>query len=169
MLNVAVLMGRLVADPELRHTPNGNAVTTFTIAVDRGYAKAGTERQADFIDIVAWRGTAEFVCKYFRKGQMIAVEGSIQTRSYTDRDGNKRKVFEIQANNVSFTESKRSSDNGNYSDNSYGGSYNNNGYNNNSYNSNNSYSKPAAEPAPAYTSGDTGDFEEIPMDDDLPF
>lgn len=154
MLNIAVLMGRLVADPELRHTPNGIAVTTFTIAVDRGYAKAGTERQADFIDIVAWRGTAEFVCKYFRKGQMIAVEGSIQTRSYTDRDGNKRKAFEIQANNVSFTESKRSSDGGNYG----GGSYNNN-----------SYSKPAAEPAPAYASGDTGDFEEIPMDDDLPF
>lgn len=160
MLNVAVLMGRLVADPELRHTPNNIAVTTFTIAVDRGYAKAGTERQADFIDIVAWRATAEFVCKYFRKGQMIAVEGSIQTRSYTDRDGNKRKAFEIQANNVSFTESKRSnSDTSSYGDtNNYGGSYNNN-----------SYSKPAAEPAPAYTSGNTGDFEEIPMDDDLPF
>ena len=165
MLNVAVLMGRLVADPELRHTPNGIAVTTFTIAVDRGYAKAGTERQTDFIDIVAWRSSAEFVCKYFRKGQMIAVEGSIQTRSYTDKDGNKRKAFEIVANNVSFTESKRGSDNGNYGDNSYGGSY----HNNNSYNNNNSYSKPAAEPAPAYTSGDTGDFEEIPMDDDLPF
>ncbi len=165
MLNVAVLMGRLVADSELRHTPNGIAVTTFTIAVDRGYAKAGTERQTDFIDIVAWRSSAEFVCKYFRKGQMIAVEGSIQTRSYTDKDGNKRKAFEIVANNVSFTESKRGSDNGNYGDNSYGGSY----HNNNSYNNNNSYSKPAAEPAPAYTSGDTGDFEEIPMDDDLPF
>lgn len=161
MLNVAVLMGRLTADPELRHTPNGIAVTTFTIAVDRGYAKAGTERQADFIDIVAWRGTAEFVCKYFRRGQMIAVEGSIQTRSYTDREGVKRKAFEIQANNVSFTESKRSSEGSSYGgDNgqNYGGSYNTN-----------SYSKPAAEPAPAYTSGDTGDFEEIPMDDDLPF
>lgn len=90
---------------------------------------------------------------------MIAVEGSIQTRSYTDRDGNKRKAFEIQANNVSFTESKRSSDTSNYGDtNNYGGSYNAN-----------SYSKPAAESAPAYTSGNTGDFEEIPMDDDLPF
>ena len=90
---------------------------------------------------------------------MIAVEGSIQTRTYNDKDGNKRKAFEIQANNVSFTESKRSSEGGNYgSDNNYGSSYNNN-----------SYSKPAAEPAPAYTSGSTGDFEEIPMDDDLPF
>lgn len=162
MLNVAVLMGRLVADPELRHTPNGIAVTTFTIAVDRGYAKAGTERQADFIDIVAWRATAEFVCKYFRKGQMIAVEGSIQTRSYTDREGVKRKAFEIQANNVSFTESKRSSEGSSYGSGDNGGNYGG------SYNTN-SYSKPAAEPAPAYTSGDTGDFEEIPMDDDLPF
>lgn len=164
MLNVAVLTGRLVADPELRHTANGTAVAPFRIAVDRSYAKAGTERQTDFIDIVAWRATAEFVCKYFRKGQLISVQGSIQTRNYSDKDGNKRTAFEIVADNVHFTESKRSSDNGNYSDNSYGGSYNNN-----SYNSNNSYSKPAAEPAPAYTSGDTGDFEEIPMDDDLPF
>ena len=80
MLNVAVLMGRLVADPELRQTPSGLSVTTFRIAVDRNYAKAGQERQADFIDIVAWRQTAEFVCKYFRKGSMIAVQGSIQTR-----------------------------------------------------------------------------------------
>ena len=97
MLNVAILMGRLVADPEIRHTPNDIAVTSFTIAVDRSYVKSGAERQADFIDIVAWRATAEFVCKYFRKGQMIAVQGSIQTRSYTDKDGNKRKAFEIVA------------------------------------------------------------------------
>ena len=82
MLNVAVLMGRLVADPELRHTPNGIAVTTFTIAVDRGYAKAGAERQADFIDIVAWRGTAEFVCKYFRKGQMILCQSLLGTKLF---------------------------------------------------------------------------------------
>ena len=73
MLNVAVLMGRLVADPELRHTPNGIAVTTFRIAVDRSYAKAGTERQADFIDIVAWRATAEFVCKYFKSDRSHVV------------------------------------------------------------------------------------------------
>ena len=102
MLNVAILMGRLVADPEIRHTPNDIAVTSFTIAVDRSYVKSGAERQADFIDIVAWRATAEFVCKYFRKGQMIAVQGSIQTRSYTDKDGNKRKAFEIVADNVHF-------------------------------------------------------------------
>lgn len=107
MLNVAVLMGRLVADPELRHTTSDIAVTSFTIAVDRSYVKSGAERQADFIDIVAWRSTAEFVCKYFRKGQLIAVQGSIQTRSYQDKDGNKRKAFEIVADNVHFAESKR--------------------------------------------------------------
>ena len=102
MLNVAVVMGRLVADPELRHTPSDVAVTSFTLAVDRSYVKSGTERQTDFIDIVAWRGTADFVCKYFRKGQMMAVHGSIQTRTYTDKDGNKRKAFEIVADDVNF-------------------------------------------------------------------
>ena len=113
MLNVAVLMGRLVADPELRHTANDVAVTSFTVAVDRSYVKAGTDRQADFIDVVAWRSTAEFACRYFHKGQLIAVQGSIQTRSYTDKDGNKRKAFEIVADNVHFAEPKR--------DSSYGG------------------------------------------------
>lgn len=147
MLNVAAIMGRLVADPELRHTPNDVAVTSFTLAVDRSYVKAGAERQADFIDVVAWRNTAEFVCKYFRKGQLMAVQGSIQTRSYTDSQGNKRKAFEIVADNVHFAESKRDA------------------------NSGGNYSRPEAmnEPAPAYTSGNTGDFEEIPSDDDLPF
>ena len=76
MLNVAIVMGRLVADPELRHTPNDIAVTSFTVAVDRSYVKSGAERQADFIDVVAWRSTADFVCKYFRKGQAIVVQGS---------------------------------------------------------------------------------------------
>lgn len=107
MLNVAVLMGRMVADPELKHTPNDVSVTSFTLAVDRSYVKSGTDRQADFIDIVAWRQTAEFACKYFHKGQLIAVNGAIQTRSYTDKDGNKRKAFEIVADNVHFAESKK--------------------------------------------------------------
>ena len=106
MLNVVTLMGRLVADPELRHTPNDIAATSFTIAVDRSYVKSGEERQADFIDIAAWRGTAEFVCKYFRKGQLIAVEGSIQTRTYTDRNQNKRKAVEVVANNAHFAGSR---------------------------------------------------------------
>ncbi|MEG1427269.1 MAG: single-stranded DNA-binding protein, partial [Oscillospiraceae bacterium] len=111
MLNVAVVMGRLVADPELRHTPNDVAVTSFTLAIDRSYVKSGTERQADFIDIVAWRNTAEFVCKYFKKGQMMAVHGSIQTRTYQDNNGNKRKAFEIVADDISFADSKRDSSN----------------------------------------------------------
>ena len=105
-MNIAILMGRLTADPELKHTPNNVAVTSFTIAVDRSYAKAGEARQTDFIDIVAWRSTAEFICKYFRKGQMIALQGSIQTRSYTDKQGNKRKAFEVVADGVHFCGSK---------------------------------------------------------------
>lgn len=160
MLNVAVIMGRLVADPELRHTPNDVAVTTFTLAVDRSYSKAGTERQTDFIDVVAWRGTAEFVCRYFRKGQMMAVHGSIQTRSYTDKEGNKRKAFEIVATDVNFADSKK--------DNSGApGSYDSGA----SYGNSAPASKPAAfsEPAPAYSSGSNEDFEEILGDDDLPF
>lgn len=162
MLNVAALMGRLVADPELRHTPSDVAVTSFTIAVDRSYVKSGAERQADFIDVVAWRSTAEFICKYFRKGQMIAIQGSIQTRNYTDSQGNKRKSTEIMVDNVSFADSKRDSGSAAPSSGAYGG-YAGGG---------SSYAarpEPAAEPAPAYTSGSTGDFEEIPMDDDLPF
>ena len=129
MLNVAVVMGRLVADPELRHTPSDVAVTSFTLAVDRSYVKSGTERQADFIDVVAWRSTADFVCKYFRKGQMMAVHGSIQTRTYTDKDGNKRKATEIVANDVNFADSKRSDSGANYgapSAPSYGNNYGSN-------------------------------------------
>ena len=102
-MNVAAIMGRLTADPELKHTPNGIAVTSFFVAVNR----RTKDRQADFIDVVAWRGTAEFVCKYFRKGQMIAVKGSIQTRNYTDRDGNKRSATEVLAENAEFCESKK--------------------------------------------------------------
>ena len=106
-MNSVVLIGRLTADPELKHTQNGNAVTGFSIAVDRSYVKSGAERQADFIDIVAWRGTAEFICKYFKKGRKIAVQGVIQTRSYTDKDGNKRKAFEVLAEKVDFADSKQ--------------------------------------------------------------
>lgn len=156
MLNVAAIMGRLVADPELRHTPNDIAVTTFTLAVDRSYSRAGTERQTDFIDVVAWRQTAEFVCKYFSKGRMMAVTGSIQTRNYEDKQGNKRKAFEIVANDVSFADSKRNSSG------SAPGSYDS---------APAVQQRPAAysEPAPAYSSGSNEDFEEILGDDDLPF
>ena len=102
-MNIAVLMGRLTQTPELKTTPNGVSVTSFSIAVDRGY---GDNKQTDFINLVAWRQTAEFVCKYFTKGSRIAIEGSIQTRRYQDRDGNNRTVFEVVANNVHFVDTK---------------------------------------------------------------
>jgi len=108
-MNQIVIMGRLTRDPELRHTPNGVAVASFSLAVDRGYApKDGGERQTDFIDVVAWRNTAEFVSKYFTKGQMAAVTGRLQIRDWTDKDGNKRRSAEVVADNIYFTESKKS-------------------------------------------------------------
>lgn len=102
MLNRVILMGRFVADPELRTTPNGVSVTAFRIAVNRTYNR----EQTDWIDIVAWRQQAEFVCKYFQKGSMIVVEGSIQTRNYEDKNGNKRTAVEVVADQVHFAESK---------------------------------------------------------------
>jgi single-strand DNA-binding protein len=107
MLNVVALNGRLTANPELKHTNSDIPVCQFTLAVDRSYVKQGQERQADFINIVAWRGTAEFCSKFFQKGQLVAIEGSIQTRKYTDKEGNKRKAFEVVASNVHFAEPKR--------------------------------------------------------------
>ena len=98
MINNVVLMGRLTADAVLRTTTSGTSVASFTVAVDRNYK----EKQTDFINIVAWRNTAEFVSKYFHKGDMIAIEGSIQTRNYEDKNGNKRTATEVIANNVSF-------------------------------------------------------------------
>lgn len=106
MFNLVVLTGRLTADPELKTTPNGISVTTFSIAVDRRY-RSGEERQTDFINIVAWRQSAEFITKYFKKGSLIGIEGSIQTRRYQDKNGNNRTAFEVVANNVQFVESKR--------------------------------------------------------------
>jgi len=137
-------MGRICADLELKHTPNGVSVTSFTIAVDRSYVKSGQERQADFIDIVCWRGTADFCCKYFRKGQLIAVQGAIQTRNYTDSQGNKRKAFEVVADNVHFTESKKDNPQGNKS----------------------TYDTTGTAP---YSDSASNDFEEIPSSNDLPF
>lgn len=106
-MNTICLMGRMTADPELRSTQTGVSVTGFTLAVDRDYTPKGQEKQADFIPVVAWRQTAEFVCKYFRKGQRAALTGSLQTRSYTDRDGNKRTAYEVVAEHVYFAESKK--------------------------------------------------------------
>lgn len=102
-MNIAVLIGRMTSTPELKSTPNGVSVTSFSIAVDRGY---GDKKQTDFINIVAWRQTAEFICKHFTQGSRIAIEGSIQTRKYQDRDGNNRIAFEVVANNVHFVDTK---------------------------------------------------------------
>ena len=140
MLNLAALMGRLTADPELIYTQGSNIpVTTFTLAVERSYVKQGTERQTDFIDIVAWRSTAEFVSRYFSKGQLVAVQGSIQTRTYEDKQGNKRKAVEIIAEKVHFAGSKPD----------------------------NSSSNSSAPAQTGYAQGGINDFEQI--EDDLPF
>ena len=154
MLNVVALMGRLVADPELRHTPSGVATCTFRIAVDRNFVRQGEERKADFIDIVAWRQSAEFVCRYFRKGNLIAVNGSLQTRNYEDKNGNKRTAYEVVADNIHFAESK-----------------------NTSQASGSGYAAPApadapraAAPAPvSYAVGNADDFAVIDDNEDLPF
>lgn len=106
MLNVVALMGRLVYEPELKTTPSGINVCSFRVAVDRSFTRQGEELKADFIDIVAWRQTAEFVCKYFQKGSVIAIEGSLQTTSYQDKNGNNRTKVEVVASNVSFCGSK---------------------------------------------------------------
>lgn len=106
MLNSVNLMGRLVADPELRQTQTGTPVCSFRIAVDRNFSNANNQRETDFIDIVAWRKTAEFVTQYFGKGAMIIVQGSIQTRNYEDKNGNKRTAVEVVASNVLFGETK---------------------------------------------------------------
>lgn len=107
MLNVVAIMGRLVADPELRTTQAGHSVCSFRIACDRSYVQQGQERQADFIDVVAWRQQADFVSKHFQKGSLIAVEGSLQTRQYQDKNGNNRSAVEVVANNISFAGAKR--------------------------------------------------------------
>lgn len=105
MINSVVLMGRLTATPELKVTTNGTNVTTFTVAVDRQYSKG--EKQTDFIPVTAWRGTADFISKWFQKGSMIAVQGSLQTRKYQDKDGHNRTAFEVVASEVSFCGEKK--------------------------------------------------------------
>ena len=109
MLNNVIIMGRLTRDPELRRTQGGTAVTSFTMAVDRDFKSQSGEKETDFIDVVAWRSTAEFVAKYFTKGRMAAVEGRIQVRDWQDKDGNRRKSVEVVADNVYSADSKRDS------------------------------------------------------------
>lgn len=109
MLNKAIVMGRMVRDPELRYTPTNTPVCSFTLAVERSYAPQGQERETDFIDVVAWRHTAEFVSKYFRKGQLVAAEGKLQGRKWKDKFEQNRVSFEIIADEVFFAESRRES------------------------------------------------------------
>lgn len=113
MINNVVLMGRITATPELKTTTSGTEVCSFSVAVERNYAKKGDERETDFINIVTWRGTAKFVSTYFQKGDMIAVQGEIQTRKYEDKNGNKRTAFEVVAQNVSFCGGKKQESNEN--------------------------------------------------------
>ncbi len=141
-INNVTLMGRLTKDPELKNTLSGISVTSFALAVDRKYQPKDGEKQTDFIDCVAWRSTADFVCNHFHKGSMMAVEGEIQTRTYTDKEGNKRKATEILVENVSFCGSKNESG---------------------------STEPPAAPMAQGFSTAAPTDFEEITGDDDLPF
>ena len=163
MLNHIVIMGRLTRDPELRRTGSGIAVASFSLAVDRDFGgRDGGERETDFIDCVAWRHTGEFVSKYFTKGRMAVVSGRLQIRSWTDKDGNKRRTAEVVADNVYFGDSKRDNDGSSYGGNSYG----NAGYGGNTYAapapSYGGYSAPAAAPA--------SDFAMLEDDDaQLPF
>ena len=117
MLNKIFIMGRLTRDPELRRTQSGTAVTSFSLAVDRDFKSQSGEKETDFIDVVAWRSTAEFVAKYFTKGRMAVVEGRLQIRDWKDKDGNNRRSAEVVADNIYFGDSKRDSagDMGGYS------------------------------------------------------
>lgn len=168
MLNHIVIMGRLTRDPELRRTGSGIAVASFSVAVDRDIAnKESGERETDFIDCVAWRGTGEFVSKYFQKGSMIVVSGRLQIRGWTDKDGNKRRSAEIVADNVYFGSSRRDdASNGSYNNNSYGGNYG-------SAPANNNYGSSYSAPAPSYSapaSAPASDFAMLEDDDaQLPF
>ena len=155
MLNVVAIMGRLVADPVLLTTQNGTNVCSFRIACDRNFARQGEQRQADFIDIVAWRQQGEFVSKYFQKGSLIAIEGALQTRRYEDRNGNKRTAIEVVASNINFAGPKNGGQNGGHSS---------------------DYQNPAPanqeplETSQVYSDGSAADdFAELDDTDDLPF
>lgn len=157
MLNVVAIMGRLVADPELRTTQQGTNVCTFRIACERNFAKQGEQRQADFINIVAWSQQAEFVSKYFQKGSMIAIDGSLQTRQYQDKQGNNRTAVEVVANNISFAGTKAADKPAAAS------------YDQQTMISIQQASAAQSAPQPAYTQGSTDDFAVINDSDDLPF
>lgn len=184
-INKVILMGRLTSDPELRQTSAGVSTCQFTVAVTRGYTNQNGERQSDFITVVAWRQTAEFVCRYFTKGRLILVEGELRTRTYDDKryPEVRHYVTEVYADNVSFGET-RASASGGYQQGGYPqgnnyqqgyGSNQSNGYGGQGYSQpapqqggysqNNNYSQPA----PSVSVGDLSDFEEVISDSDLPF
>ena len=169
MLNKIFIMGRLTRDPELRRTQTGTPVASFSLAVDRDFKDKTTgERATDFIDVVAWRGTAEFVSRYFTKGRMAVVEGRLQIRDWTDKEGGKRRSAEVIADNIYFGDSKRDGDGGG----SYAPSYGQGG----GYSQGGSWSAPAAAPRGDSFSGygappaDGDQFAELSTDDgNLPF
>ncbi len=152
-MNNVSLIGRLTADPELKHAQSGMPMVNFTIAVDRNYVRPGEERQADFITCLAFDKRAELICKYFSKGKRIGIVGEIRSGSYTDRDGNKRYTTEVWVNNVDFCDSK--------SDSIGSGEQR-------SYSQAAPRRQEAPAPAPSYSSGDVGDFS-VTSDEDLPF
>ena len=159
MLNHITIMGRLTRDPELRRTGSGIAVASFTVAVDRDFGgRDGGEKETDFIDCVAWRQPGEFVSKYFTKGRMIVVSGRLQIRSWTDKDGNKRRTAEVVADNCYFGDSKRDSEGGSsFGGNTYGGnSYGNYGAPSGNYGG---YSAPAGAPASDFAMLDDDDAQ----------
>jgi single-strand DNA-binding protein len=152
MLNKAIIMGRLTKDPELKQTQSGVSVCSFTVAVERSFVPQGGERQADFINCVAWRGTAEFICKWFAKGRMINVVGSIQTRHWDDQEGKRHYSTEVVADEVNFCgDGKRE------------------GGDNNHANGSNNFSAPYNAPAAPQNNGEEGGFVTVNIDDDLPF
>jgi single-strand DNA-binding protein len=184
MYNRVILMGRLVADPELRQTQSGIAMCRLRIAVDRGFAKQGEERQSDFINVTCWRQTAEFVSRYFSKGRMIHVEGRLQNNDYTDQNGVKHYSMDVVADNVTFCGDKRQDNGGGYSaPNQYNNQYNNQ-YGGNAPQYGNppqqQYQQQYGQPAPAPQAavnrapqpielGNLEDFEEVLSDGEVPF
>ena len=192
MLNKVLLMGRITRELELKQTPQGVPVLSFSVAVDRNFVKQGEERQADFINCVAWRQTAEFITRFFGKGRMICIEGNLRTRTYDDQNGNKRYATEVYVDNAYFT-GEKAQQNGGYNQGGYqqggyqqgggynggyqqGGGYNNGGYQNNNYQQNNSYQNqpapqqnaPAPSSDPSLNIGELDDFEVL-SDDGVPF
>ena len=165
MLNRIILMGRLARDPELRHTQSGTPVASFRLAVDRDFKDKNTgEKATDWIDVVAWRQTAEFVSRYFTKGRMAVVEGRLQMRDWTDKEGNKRTAAEVVADNVYSGDSKRDGDGGSYSSGYGQGGYSSGGY------SSGGYSAPAAPAGYGAPPADGDQFAELSDDDgELPF